>query len=268
MLVKCTLMFMRLWLVAGPLACGGYAYSSEIEGQKACNEELAELSYFPTESGLNIEKSDLGNLHPDVGRSKGECKLRYLEGAVVWDGRQAYPYGVKIIETSKRYEYFTVVITFGDNSNCSDLAECQTKTTEDRPKNPEQKWIVNLNNYPGYSFHLNHPPPNVLNRDALHLLIHEDKAMTGPTKRIFECHGLRSKSVSRPSETKIDQMTNMTSTELASIDFSENKSYCVLEFTFFRFRAGAGQLTININQLNEAAKAMPSLEQYFSNALK
>ncbi|WP_434652301.1 hypothetical protein J3P96_16015 [Pseudomonas sp. R3-56] len=268
MLYKSILMSARALLVAGFLALAGYVYPSEMEGKKNCNEELAELSYLPLASGLSIEKRSIGNLHAVVGRDKDECRLQYLEGAVIWDGKQAYPYGVKIDEKPNKHEYFTVVIAFGNINNCNDLAECQRKSAEGRPVKPEEKLVVNLDNYPGYSFHLNHPPPDVLNRDVLHLLNYEGKAMTGTTKRIFECHGLRSKSVSRPSETKIDQMMHMTLTELASIDFSENKSYCVLEFIFFQFRAGGGRLTLNINQLNEAAKAMPSLEQYFSNAIK
>ena len=128
--------------------------------------------------------------------------------------------------------------------------------------------VVNLNNYPGFSFHLREAPPSKLNRDVLHLLWYEEKTTGGTVQRTYQCHGLRGSSISRPSEIKIDQLNEMTLAELGSINFSRNKSYCVLEFMFFRFRAGGGRLSLNINQLNEAAQAVPQIERYFSSAVK
>jgi hypothetical protein len=260
--------FLIKMLIAASFFSVSNVHSADVKKEKNCYDELAGLDEWPLKSGLSIRKDALGKLHAILGRDKGKCYLQYLEGAIVWDGEKAYPDGLKMSIRPEKPSYFTVQLALGDDKGCSDLATCLKKSAQSEPQAYRNSVIVNLNNYPGFSIHLNQPPPSASNRDALHILEYEEKTTSGTAQRIFECHGLRSKSVSRPSETKIDQMSEMNSSELSTIDFSNNRSYCVLEFPSFRFRAGGGRLTLNIYQLNEAAQAMPHIENYLSNAIK
>lgn len=267
MLSQVRIIFIKLLIVASYFSVS-HVYSADVKKEKSCYDELAGLDEWPLKSGLSIRKDALGKLHAALGRDKGRCYLQYLEGAIVWDGEKAYPDGLKVSIRPEKSSYFTVQLALGDDKGCSDLATCLKKSAQSEPQAYRNSVIVNLNNYPGFSFHLDQPPPSASNRDALHILEYEEKTTSGTVQRIFECHGLRSKSVSRPRETKIDQMSEMNFSELSAIDFSNNRSYCVLEFPSFRFRAGGGRLTLNIYKLNEAAQAMPHIENYFSNAIK
>ncbi len=155
------LSYVRIFLIKILIAASFFSVSSvhsaDIKKEKNCYDELAGLDEWPLKSGLSIRKDALGNLHAAFGRDKGKCYLQYLEGAIVWDGEKAYPNGLKVSIRPEKPSYFTVLLAFGDDKGCSDLATCLKKSARSEPQAYRNSAIVNLNNYPGFSFHLNQP---------------------------------------------------------------------------------------------------------------
>ncbi|MNL50567.1 hypothetical protein D3C87_1735950 [compost metagenome] len=126
--------------------------------------------------------------------------------------------------------------------------------------------IIKLKNYPGLELWLKAPPPSDENTSSVSHFILRDWRRRDGTPRYISCGGLRS-SRSLGSGFNVEDLTKLHRVHLENLDFGSLRAYCNVDLDSFNFAAGDARISLGVDSLRSAPKALKFLNDYLSRSV-